>query len=310
VYRYCGLPIESELRLDDLPPARGSARLRIVLVGGPPPPPPPRWDHDWLLPDGRVSVSVVREDATYRLRFPRLAEFTIAPERERIICRPVPRTPAPLLRHLLLDQVLPRWLSLGERFLLHAGAVRSASGIVAFIGTSGRGKSTLCAAFADAGAALLGDDCLALMFDAKAGLVRAEPTYRGVRLSPDTLARLRPAEARTARKTGAGKLRLRGATSDPAPAAPPAPLRRVYLLDEGPRIEIGAMSPHERVTALIANSFHLDVVDPQRAASIVERAVALSSRVGLRRLSYPRRFEALPRVISVVLGDLADAPPR
>ncbi len=66
------------------------------------------------------------------------------------------------LAQLLCGPLLPLALANRDCFLLHASAVTTATGSIAFCGASGAGKSTLAAAFAEGPSDPLADDALAL----------------------------------------------------------------------------------------------------------------------------------------------------
>src|SRR5690606_13487149 len=71
----------------------------------------------------------------------------------------------------------------------HASSVALPDGkVVAFLGGTGQGKSTLAAAFMQYGCELVTDDCLLL--DCEQGHVLALPAYRSLRLWPDSLSAL------------------------------------------------------------------------------------------------------------------------
>jgi hypothetical protein len=99
-----------------------------------------------------------------------------------------PGTNDATLRHLLLDQVLPRVLAHRGHVVLHAASVRIHERIVAIAGTTGAGKSTLAASFLIAGHPLLSDD--GLLLDPGPSGTLAQPTYPSLRLWPQTVERL------------------------------------------------------------------------------------------------------------------------
>ena len=65
--------------------------------------------------------------------------------------------------HFLLDQILPRLLGERGELVLHGGAISDSSSdasALVLLGTTGSGKSTLCASFLNDGWSLLSDDCV------------------------------------------------------------------------------------------------------------------------------------------------------
>ena len=136
--------------------------LRFVMSAQRAPAPSGEPIQQWELPEGCVWLSMSRVEGGYQLRFPGLATFHVSARAETVRCWPHPGTPGNTVRHLFLDQVMPLVLSLAGRTVLHASAVSTGNGAIAFSGESGRGKSTLAGAFVNHGASLMTDDCLLL----------------------------------------------------------------------------------------------------------------------------------------------------
>jgi len=110
-----------------------------------------RWAQYAELPDG----------SSYR-RWTGLFEFLVTADARRVYARVFDDTPREaLLAYLLVDALSFSMVRLG-REPLHATAVSSARGTVAFLGQSGDGKSTLAALFLQQGGVLVTDDMLVL----------------------------------------------------------------------------------------------------------------------------------------------------
>ncbi len=120
------------------------------------------WIHHRAGNSGDITHSLTRLGEGYLLRFPLLADFVISNDGRRIAGWAARESCRETIRHLLLDQVLPRLLSHQGHLVLHAGGVTSDHGAIVFLGESGLGKSTLCSSFNQAGFALLSDDFLLL----------------------------------------------------------------------------------------------------------------------------------------------------
>jgi hypothetical protein len=85
----------------------------------------------------------------------------------------------------LLGPVLGILLRARGRTCLHASVVAVGGRALAFLGPAGAGKSTIAAAFAQAGHAVLSDDLLVL--GERGGRFWAEPGYSRLRLWPDSV---------------------------------------------------------------------------------------------------------------------------
>jgi hypothetical protein len=128
--------------------------------------------------------------------------------------------------HVVLDHVLPRWLSLGGDLVLHGSAVATPNGgAIAFIGDTGLGKSTTATGLAlTHDWSLLTDDVCRVIDDD--GL-RVVPSYPGVRLTPQSRAELAPDSISTPLQKGSEKGRV---CPDINRANEPAPLRMIVEL--------------------------------------------------------------------------------
>ena len=238
------------------------------------------------------------------LHFPNLAEIVIDADCHQIGAWPAPGTDDETLRHLLLDQVLPRLLAHRGRLVLHAGAVRVDDTAIAFVGATGYGKSTLTASFQSAGYSLLSDDGLVLHpIEAE---VTALPTYPSLRLWPESSAGLYP-EPPTLAPMAHYSTKQRVVLSEEDLSGDPLPLAAIYVLAPvhetgAPAISLTQLSPRDACMAIVENSFQLDVSDTRRAAAVLAKAAKVAKQVPAFRLSYPRDFALLPSVRATILN--------
>jgi hypothetical protein len=149
--------------------------------------------HHWYadIETGVISSSIARERDGFRLRFPELADFLIDPRCERVDCLPLESTSMETIRHLFLDQVLPRLLGHRGNLILHASAVEVADRAgIAFVGESGWGKSTLASSFKGENVRFVTDDCL--KFKLADGNLTGVSAYHGSRMWEDSIEALYP----------------------------------------------------------------------------------------------------------------------
>jgi hypothetical protein len=306
-YRYADIRLSSTIPLDELPAgdAVAAAAIRIVELRDPLPEPPAEAWLQFRSPDAeRAALAIARSDAGFVLRFPGLADFMVECEGSTIRCRPGPGCSPGALRHLLLDQVLPRVLAHRHRLVLHAGAVEIGEQAVAFIGASGSGKSTLVAALHAAGRRFVADD--GLLVEARGSECTALGLYPGLRLWPASIAALPRRIGRgTPVSPGSPKRRL-AARGWRAPS--PRPLATLLVLapwaDSGrdARPEIAPLPRRETCVELIRASFQLDPQGPGPAARLLEEVTGVARLVPAFSLSYPHDFSRLSQVCELVLG--------
>src|SRR3989441_9254395 len=122
-----------------------------------------------------------------RVALPGVGRFLVREGRE-IVVEPSPKVTEAALRAFLLGPVLAVALHQRGRLVHHASAVALDGGAVAFLGGSGRGKSTLAGTLYRRGHRLIADDVL-VVSDAADGPC-AWPGIPQLKLWPDTAAAL------------------------------------------------------------------------------------------------------------------------
>jgi hypothetical protein len=324
-YRICDLALASNIPLPELTPAetlRAECKFEL-LPPGPPAPGDFAWFHQWLSDDSdgetadgthdeskRVWAYFARTNDGYLLRFPSCGDFLLSADAAEIRFCPLPGTPDVTIRHLLLDQVIPLVLSRRGRVVLHASAVQTAHGVIAFAGKSGQGKSTLAASFAQNGCALLSDDCLVLRREK--GRWIALPSYPGVRLWPsaanellqDRLSQKDTLTVEVAHYTS----KRRVSESEVLPfAKSPGPVRRLFVLaDDTPTSALQRLPAARAFMALIESAYNLDITDTAFLRRQFEALGQLTEDVPAYAIHYPREFASLPALRQTILSHLQE----
>lgn len=228
-----------------------------------------------------------------------------------VSCHPVDGVTPFTVEHLHLNQVLPLLLSAQGQQVYHASAVVIDGAAIAFMGESGRGKSTLAAAFAVVGSPFLTDDGLVLE-RADDGRFLALPSHPSIRLWADSANALVPAGAACAPAVQYSPKARFLASESLVFSASPVPLQRVFYLGDGqtetPRIE--PLSARDAMTQLIRHSFLLDFDARTRLQSYFTATAALANQPLHYRLEYPRSFKALDSLRAAILDHLGAAHGR
>ena len=298
-YAYCGHAVRSAIALPELDAAPDAVAPAWTCASDAEPFETGRFVHRWVTDDGDPWLEISRHGSAYTIRFDIGPVFRV--EASSIGWSAPPGITDDTLRHLLLDQVLPLAMSAAGEFVLHASAVQVGRDAIVFAGPSGRGKSTLAAACMAAGATLVADDCVRVV---RAGSdYHAQPSYPGLRLWDDSVARMYPDAACATVAAYTGKLRVPSRT-----ASRPTPSRRIYLVDRaaasGPRI-LPAAAP--AVVDLLRYVFRIDPHDRQSMAADFSMAASLVARGCVRRLILPDSLAALDAAVSAVHDDAAAA---
>ena len=247
------------------------------------------------LPDGSTYV-----------RWDGIGEALISRSGQAITCFPFPHADWESFHVYLLGQALSFALVKGGFEPLHATAVVFEEQAVAFLGDCGFGKSTLAAAFLQAGHRLLTDDLLLLqtrtqsivafpgpgrikLFPKVAGKFLADASS-GVPLNPKTQKQIIP-------------------LNNSQISSEAMPLAAAYVLASPNKahdnsVRITALTEKEAFINLLSNTFNRVIVDPDRLRRHFDAAQALANIMPIRKLSYPRSLEHLPLVREAILSDL------
>lgn len=178
---------------------------------------------------------------------------------------------------------------------------------VAFIGDCGRGKSSLGAAFLQAGHALLTDDLLVVRPDGVR--VLAYPGPPRIKLFPEMARRVL---GRRFRGTPMNPLTRKRVIPLPLNGETPsaAPLRAIYVLRPADRraprgrIAIRRLSPRRACLELLRNTFNPVVVEPTRLRHQLALVARLARIVPVKALALPWGLAHLPAVREAIEADL------
>ena len=302
-FRVCDLVIESGVAFPELIESvdgRSDCRFQVLPAGkgfhG-----EFTWFHRWSTPANGVWLSLGVRGEDYLLRFPDLGDFLISRDAKESRCRPLPGTPASTLRHLFLDQVIPLILSRRELLVLHASAVLTPHGAIAFVGKSGQGKSTLAACFGQIGCPLISDDYLVLRKTGQAWA--AIPSYPGVRLWPeasDGVFSILPETTEIAHYTKKRRV------SDPAlvpfagdhiPCAACTSSTAMVRWSSRDR-QFALSDPREAFMKLVACAFNLDIRDKSLLRNQFDAIGHLRTRLPCFRCNMSGIFPRCPRFVN------------
>ncbi|MCI0660972.1 MAG: hypothetical protein L0220_07860, partial [Acidobacteria bacterium] len=260
--------------------------------------------------DGSSWLSCARIGSAYALRFSGMADFLISPDRRLISCH-TRGAPQETIRHLFLDQVLPRLLAGRDRVVLHASAVVVGNEAIAFLGDSGQGKSTISVSLASLsgfGRPLITDD--SLLLHRRGERIYCVPSYPGVRLWDESVSALFEGSAAAVPVAHYfDKSHLNATENHFAFASEEVPLRKIYLLsaedsESAPEdISITPVAPGEVFGKLLDSCYRLEIDDARRIREEFETLSLIASEVQFARLSYPHDFSLLHKTQCVILED-------
>ena len=241
--------------------------------------------------------------STY-LRWAHLYEFNVEADGSRVVCRPLDGCDGAVLQNFLFGQALAVALVQQGIEPLHAAVVRMDDCAVGFLGDCTFGKSTLLAAFLQAGHRVLTDDLL--IVERREGAPIALPGSGRIKLMPDSAsaflddpARGTPLNPKTTKRSFPIEAARRQRTG--------LPLRQLFVLPEpGERdritsIEICPISRAAMVRELLKNSFSAEILDRERLVRQFVFASQLASDVDGFRLRYPSGLHHLPALRKAIV---------
>lgn len=260
------------------------------------------WKHNWYDPDGEICISMGYFGGGFILRFPNLADFIISLSQLSIRYISDKDLPSATLRHLLIDQVIPRILGQQGRLVIHASAVafNNEKITVSFLGDSGWGKSTIASSFIEDGGTLLTDDCLLLERDENDFV--CIPNYYGARLFDDSRKALlnQYDSVKVAHYSRKKRLLLQNFEVN---LQARFALTRLFLLNnpekeaEHKQIQIRPISGADDFVRIIGQVFLLDPLCPETyKQQFCNIGKLMSADIQVNHLKYPRRYQSLNEV--------------
>ena len=299
MYLIFDILIECDMALPELQESNDGSAYLHVKQGMPLNDQSVDWYHEWQ--DNNIThLRFGHLDDKHILEFPGLSCFTISLNDMAIEYSASPDVPPESIRHLLLDQVIPRTLGQLGRLVLHASAIRLTDGSgIAFLGESGWGKSTLASSFIDSGAQLISDDCL--LIEKNAHKLTGTNSYQGVRLLNDSAKAIFPDQPETAPVAHYSDKRRLLLTSKDMPKLPASTtLDALFLLtnpsensaDEPAQIEV--VRGIEEMMSLIKQTFVLDPLDKKLIAKLFNiLGDFLQTKITIYRIRYPHNHGRL-----------------
>ena len=248
----------------------------------------------------------LRDGSTY-VRWDAVGEFIVDAAGDRIRHRRLSGASDESFQVYMLGQALSFALVQQGIEPLHATAIVFGEDAVAFLGGTGFGKSSLAAAFLDAGCRLLTDDLLVLR--ERATCVVAYPGPPRIKLFAKTALRFAAAaSARTRMNPGTAKLIV--PVEADASCSRPVTLRAIYSLAaptdacRTAGVHIDCLSARDAFITLAGGTFNRRLVNARRLQRQFTAMARIAERVPVKRLSYARAHDRLPAVRESILADL------
>ena len=244
--------------------------------------------NEWRDDGGEVFARAFSLDNRYWIEWPGLGVFGFAAGSNEVQVWPEHDAPQADILETFSRRLQPVILQALGWQSLHAAAAVGLSGVIAFCGRAGSGKSTLGFALQQAGYQHLADDALVLRLDQDR--VSACPIPFAPRLRP----------------TSQNYLGYAGENQPPPVEAQSGelPLSAVFLLRQAANIEESRLSLLPQAQAfseLLAHAHCYDARDPQQLQRLVDDYLAIVARVPVFTLQYRPGLQQLPQLIEMVV---------
>jgi hypothetical protein len=235
------------------------------------------------------------------IRHSRVGTFVARQGRE-IVVDPLPDVEERVVRSYIVKAALAAVLLQRGKLILHASGVAIGGMAVAFVGSSGMGKSTTSAALHARGHPVIADDLLGVDV-CGSDTPMALPGFPQVLLlpesatalgrNPSSLPRVSPLSDKFKLDTPLGF------------SVEPFPLRRIYALADADHDVIEPLGGREAVATLVAHTFGILAFSQGAKPAHFLLCAELVKRVPVRRLARARQLERLEELARLVEHDLA-----
>jgi hypothetical protein len=232
---------------------------------------------------------------------PKVGTFLICNGNE-VIVEPLPDVDDRILRPCILGSAMSVILQQRGLLVLHASAVLMQGEAIAFLGTSGSGKSTTASAFMKHGYPVITDDVLAIQF--KDGIPVVIPSYPFIKLLPDAVAALGhdletfPLLNRTTTK--------RIQTFENSYLHNVYPLGKIYALAISDRHEVQDCSSTEPLLSLVNHSRALNALtDPESKKHHFQQCSEIVKSIPFRILHRKPGLDDLSVIVRQVEADIS-----
>jgi hypothetical protein len=240
----------------------------------------------WRDNAGAVCARGVAYEEQAWMEVPGVGVFHFDRASGAVIAFPKPHVQEDLLRDNYYRAALPMALQFFGFEVLHASAVRTAAGVVAFCAVSETGKSTTVAALSHRGYPAWADDAVPVQIDNDGSGAHALAVPFRMRL--DTPPSSHHAES-VWRWPEPGPMELA--------STPLAALCVMQRVGSSQMADVRRLSAVEAVTALLPHAYCFSLANPNRKRLMMQRYIALAARIPTFAVSIATGLEKLPAAL-------------
>ena len=227
------------------------------------------------------------------MHFPGLGSYCLSNHSDEVIAFAEPSARMDWLRDTFYRSVLPMALQVFGKEVLHASAIETAYGTIAFCAISESGKSTIAYGLSRRGHPLWADD--AVVFEISDRGVWAHPMPFEIRLRPASAQYFGYSQNDADNSTSGDYLSQANVK--------PVPLAAVCLLERGDRLEpvrIHRMLPIHAFPAVLSHAYCFSLQDMERKRRMMHAYLALVREVPVFTIRFSTGLEALPQLLESI----------
>jgi hypothetical protein len=258
----------------------------------------------WRDQDGTVCAFGQSTGGSHWVQFPGVGTYRFADDSPVTEVSAVPGIARALIEDTFQRSVLPLLLHTRGQEVLHASAVATSAGVLAFCAASETGKSTVAYGLVRRGYAPFGDDAVVLEQTETAWRVVPYPFRFRLRPAPaeffavqEPLSTPSGIELRAPRSLAALFLLTR--LPRPAPTHPRGHDGAPSGAPAAP-VQITRLSPAQAFQRLLPQAYCFSLADPARRRSMVEHYLSLAAGVPAFELCLAGTLDTLPTVLDAV----------
>jgi hypothetical protein len=254
----------------------------------------------WRENDGTVCAYGNVANGSCWMHFPGLGSYCLSNDSDEVIAFAQASTPLDWIWDTYYRSVLPIMLQVVGKEALHASAVQTTGGTVAFCAISESGKSTIAYGLSQRGYRLSADD--AVVFEISDRVVSTIPLPFRIRLRPAS-----------AHYFGHSQTDARSPTKNDFAsqvAVKSTPLLGVCLLERGETSEpvvIQRLSPIRAFPAVLSHAYCFSLQNMERKQRMMHAYLALVRKVPVCTVRFSRGIEKLPQILDGIEQEIIHA---
>ena len=243
----------------------------------------------WQDEFGRKLATCYAIDGRHWVDVPGVARFGVNRPSDAVEAIAYPSAAPEEINEVYNDSVLPLVVHVHGVEALHASAVLSPQGVVAFCAGSGTGKSTIARGLSERGYQLCADDAVAV--EVSGPVVNATLLPFRARLRPDAASFF--AQGRLAGRNGRG-------SSDPVDGS--VPLAAICVLRRDPglmdgALVVGKLRASAAFPAMLEHAYCFSLLDAERKRRMIENYLVVSARIRILEIRFAAGLEHLSAML-------------